>query len=113
MTTHRLCNIHEIEEETSKEFVVPNEGDGQSVFAVKKDGVISVFANICPHLGIPLNIQPDGFLDMEKNFVICSTHGALFKLDDGECVHGPCLGQNLTPIAHEIIGEDLFVSKGL
>ncbi len=113
MSEHRLCSIHDVEEEDSKEFVVPNAENGTSVIAVKKDGIFAVYENNCPHLGVPLNLEPNRFLDVEKNFILCSTHGALFKIEDGECVHGPCLGKNLKPIAHELRGEEVFVSKDL
>ncbi|WP_419798373.1 MAG: Rieske (2Fe-2S) protein [Terasakiella sp.] len=113
MSEHKLCSIHEIEEEDSKEFFVTRGETDQSILVVKKDGQLSVFINNCPHLGIPMNLEPDRFLDMEKNFIMCSTHGALFKIDDGECVHGPCLGKKLAPVPYEIRGEELFVPKDL
>ncbi|SCA56187.1 putative Rieske 2Fe-2S family protein [Candidatus Terasakiella magnetica] len=113
MSNHHLCNVSDIEEEDSKEFFIPKDEKEVSILAVKKDGMISVFLNNCPHLGVPMNLEPNRFLDVEKNFIMCSTHGALFKIDDGECVHGPCMGQNLTQIPHEIRGEELFIDKDL
>jgi len=113
MPDYKLCSIHDIEEEESKEFIVKNNDKDQSVLVVKKDGLLSVFVNSCPHLGVPMNLEPDGFLDVEKNFIMCSTHGALFKIDDGECVHGPCVGQTLTPVRHELRGEEVFIANDL
>ncbi|WP_135081564.1 Rieske 2Fe-2S domain-containing protein [Terasakiella sp. SH-1] len=110
---YRLCGYNDIDEEDSKEFFLKKEDQQISIIAVKKDGVISVFVNNCPHLGVPLNLEPDRFLDMEKNFILCSTHGALFKIDDGECVHGPCQGQNLPRVASEIRGEEVFIDNNL
>jgi len=113
MTDQRLCNIHDVDEEDSKEFFVKKGEMDQSLLVVKKDGLLSVFVNSCPHLGVPMNMEPDRFLDSEKNFIMCSTHGALFKIDDGECVHGPCLGENLTPVNHEVRDEEVFIAKDL
>lgn len=113
MTDYRLCAVSEINEEESREFIIPGAETDKNVLVVKKDGLISVYVNSCPHLGIPMNMEPDRFLDVEKNFIICSTHGALFKIEDGECVSGPCLGQNLTPVSHAIMGEEVFVAKDL
>lgn len=113
MSHMHLCNIHDIEEEDSKEFFVPSGDTEKSILAVKKDGLIYVYTNNCPHLGIPMNIEPDRFLDVEKNFVQCSTHGALFKIEDGECVSGPCLGEKLQSIPHEIRGEEVFIPNDL
>jgi len=113
MPDYKLCCVHDIEEEESKEFIVKNDDKDQSVLVVKKDGLLSIFLNNCPHLGVPMNLEPDRFLDVEKNFIMCSTHGALFKIDDGECVHGPCVGQTLTPVPHELRGEEVFIAKDL
>jgi len=113
MTDYKLCSVNDVEEEDSKEFFVSNDGQDHSLIVVKKDGMLSVYVNSCPHLGVPMNLEPHRFLDVEKNFLMCSTHGALFKIDDGECVHGPCLGKNLTAVPHELRGEEVFIAKDL
>jgi len=109
MTEYRLCHEDDVAEETSKEFFIETPQGDQSVFAVRKDGILTVYKNSCPHLGVPLNFEPDVFLDMENAFILCSTHGALFKIDDGECVHGPCLGQRLETVSHSIKEREVFV----
>ena len=94
-----LCHTDEIDDECSKGFEV---GD-DTVFAVKKDSQIYVYRNRCPHLGVELNWQEDKFLDMDGMLIQCSTHGALFLIEDGECVSGPCQGERLQAIPFEII----------
>ena len=42
--------------------------------------------------------QPDQFLDPSNSLIQCATHGALFLIENGECVAGPCAGQSLTAI---------------
>lgn len=113
MTDYRLCAIDDIPEEDSRGFMLPNSEKDISLLAVKKDGLISVYVNSCPHLGVPMDMEPGRFLDGEKNFIMCTTHGALFQIDTGECVHGPCLGENLTPVPCEIRQEEVFISKDL
>lgn len=56
------------------------------------------YLNICPHLGIELNWLPGRFMDTDNLFIQCSTHGALFKPGDGECIAGPCQGDALTQL---------------
>ncbi len=70
-----------------------------SGFAIRKDGEIYAYRNSCPHLGIPLDWQPNQFLDTEGELIECSTHGALFLIETGECISGPCSGDALKPIA--------------
>lgn len=56
------------------------------------------YLNICPHLGVELNWMPGRFMDSDNLFIQCSTHGALFKPADGECIAGPCQGDALTQL---------------
>lgn len=56
------------------------------------------YLNRCPHMGVELNWVPGRFMDLDKLFLQCSTHGALFKPQDGECIAGPCQGDALTAL---------------
>lgn len=100
-----LCNFDDIQEDQSKGFTV-NE---QRIFAVKKDGRMHVYQNWCPHLGINLEYMPDTFLDREKRYIECANHGALFEVDTGMCVVGPCTGQALRPVAFEIKDNKVII----
>ena len=91
-----LCQTDEIAEYQTKGFTVEIGEDSLDFFLLKQDGHIRAFLNFCPHLGIPLNWQPDEFLSFEGTHIQCSTHGALFQLEDGYCFSGPCRGDNLT-----------------
>lgn len=53
------------------------------------------YRNSCPHTGISLNWLPHQFFDIGGEFIQCSTHGALFRPEDGFCIRGPCLGRSL------------------
>jgi nitrite reductase/ring-hydroxylating ferredoxin subunit len=59
---------------------------------------IRAYINQCPHMGIELNWMPGRFMDINKLFIQCSTHGALFKPGSGECISGPCQGDALTAL---------------
>lgn len=89
-----LCHSDEIAEGKSKGFQIAE----TFLFAVKKHGKIYVYKNSCPHLGIQLEWQDDEFLDIDASMIQCSSHGALFKIENGECVLGPCQGQSLIKI---------------
>ena len=93
-----LCPSKEIEEDSARGY----ELEGKSVFVVKKDGQIYVYLNSCPHIGIPLEFQPHEFLDTEKQYIQCANHGALFEIETGDCVTGPCIGQALIAIAFHL-----------
>jgi len=94
-----LCHINDIDEQASKSL----SHNGQQLFAVKKDNQFYLYANRCPHLGIELNWQEDQFLDREDALIMCSTHGALFIIESGQCVAGPCMGDHLQAINYDVI----------
>ena len=43
-------------------------------------------------------MHDDRLLTAEEDFIVCATHGALFRIEDGTCVAGPCVGKSLKPI---------------
>lgn len=68
------------------------------LLAVRREGRVYIYLNRCPHRGIGLEWQPDQFLDPSASLIQCATHGALFLIESGECVAGPCAGQFLSAI---------------
>lgn len=91
----RLCAPDEVAEGQSRGFEIAEE----KLFAVRKDGQLYAYRNRCPHRGIPLEWLPDQFLDASASLIQCATHGALFLIESGECVAGPCAGQSLQELA--------------
>lgn len=88
-----------------KEFTVNN----NSVFAVYRRHNLLVYLNRCPHLGLPLNWMPDKFLDADAELIQCSSHGALFTIDQGLCVAGPCVEQSLLQLETKLENANYFV----
>ena len=56
------------------------------------------YRNECPHVGTPLDWIPHEFMDRERRHLVCSTHGAIFRVEDGLCLAGPCQGDALEPV---------------
>lgn len=79
----------------SKGFELEEATANASFFIVRKAGQLHAYRNRCPHTGAPLEWVPDQFLDRDNAFIQCALHGALFKVEGGECVIGPCAGQSL------------------
>lgn len=104
-----LCTLDTLPEDTSKGFQL----DELSLLAVHKNGQIHVYLNQCPHRGVPLEWQPDQFLDLEKKFIQCATHGALFRIEDGECIAGPCPGETLTAVSNKVEQGQIWVELPL
>jgi nitrite reductase/ring-hydroxylating ferredoxin subunit len=96
MTELYLCKLNELPNFEARGFTVDSEHGELSLVAIHHDNEISVYENRCPHLNIPLNWQPDEFMSLEGTHIQCSTHGALFNIEDGHCISGPCRGQGLS-----------------
>ncbi len=109
MNKYFLCQYSELKEGQAKGFVINgNKTDSTSVLAVKKGGEIYLYKNICPHRGINLDWLPDQFLDADKAFIRCATHGALFLIESGECIAGPCAGSALIPVSMAHTAKGLY-----
>ncbi len=54
--------------------------------------------------------MPDMFLDYERSLIQCSNHDAKFRIEDGECIAGPCIGERLTPVAISIIDDKIMLA---
>lgn len=104
-----LCNISEIPDPGSKAFQLEDKGVTLDIFVVHKNAGFNAFVNRCPHTGVNLEWQEDRFLDLDHAFIQCATHDALFEIDNGRCIHGPCVGESLSPIAIEIVDNMIVV----
>ncbi len=82
---------------------------GAGIFAIRKQGKLFVYRNQCPHRGLPLEWIENQFLDSSGELIQCSSHGALFTIEQGRCIAGPCVGQTLTPIEHEERDGFIFI----
>ncbi len=90
-----LAPLDEVLPGYSRGFRVGSDETALDLFVVNRNGEFFAFENRCPHTGVNLNWQPDQFLDIDHQFIQCAMHGALFRIDDGVCLRGPCVGQLL------------------
>ena len=109
MTRRVLCRLAEIPDPGSRGFDFKEGDDLRSVFVVRKHGTVRAYENSCPHTEGPLDWVPDQFLTREKDKILCATHGALFRIEDGHCLAGPCIGESLTSLPVSIEGDTVAV----
>ncbi|OOZ39156.1 hypothetical protein BOW53_12705 [Solemya pervernicosa gill symbiont] len=98
-----LVAATEIKDDSARGFSVTVNDDPLELFVVNRSGNFYAYLNKCPHVGGELNWRPDQFLDVDCQHIECGMHGALFKIEDGYCIYGPCLGHSLTPLEIELI----------
>lgn len=100
-----LCTIDDIAEGGSIG-VAPDHRGRDRVLLVRQGEAIHGYINNCPHYDrAPLGWKKDAFLNGDQTRIMCAAHGALFRIEDGICELGPCMGQRLTPV-------DLIIREG-
>ena len=90
-----VCSLEELDDPGSMEFRI-GEGDWPfRGFVIRQGDKVYAYQNHCMHLGHPLNWIPDKFLTGDGSQIICASHGAIYEIESGECVAGPCPGKRL------------------
>ena len=89
----------------------PVPGGFTGLFVVRQGATVRCFVNACPHLGSPLDWTPDRFLSADGSRIVCATHGAEFRIDDGLCLRGPCLGGRLEAVMIQVNDGLLLVPE--
>ena len=103
----RLCSLDAIGDPGAKGFEF-REGDLLfQGFVVRKGSAVFGYRDSCPHIGWPLALDPDTYLTRAGDLILCSGHGALFRLEDGLCVGGPCAGKRLAPWPVAVVDNEV------
>ncbi|HWP94918.1 MAG TPA: Rieske (2Fe-2S) protein [Gammaproteobacteria bacterium] len=92
---HVVCRLADIPDNEARGFTLGAGGEARECFLVRKGARVFAYLNSCPHTGGRLDWKPHAFLTKDRTLIICSTHGAIFEIDTGRCVGGPCKGMSL------------------
>ena len=79
-------------------FTVERYGREEPAFAVRFRGTVYGYLNRCGHTPIELDWQAGEFFDLERRWIMCATHGAIYHPATGECVTGRCAGRGLVAL---------------
>ena len=107
-----LCRLGELQDPGSRGVTVEQGGRLHEVFVVRRGKRVFCYLNSCPHTGSPLDWMPDQFLSLDKRHVQCATHAALFRIEDGLCIAGPCSGDALVPVPVVVEGDRVMLPAG-
>lgn len=94
-----LCRLDALPEGQSKGFALNPEARYADILVVRTQAGVYAYRNRCPHTLAPMEWESDQFLDFTGTVIQCGIHGALFRIEDGYCVSGPCARQSLQRIA--------------
>ncbi len=105
-----LCRADTVADGKGRGFRLGEGTEQVAVFVIRWRSDLRAYVNSCPHMGTPLDWLPDRFFNRAGELLLCGTHGALFRPDDGVCVWGPCAGKSLAPAAVEIVDGEIVLA---
>ena len=92
----RLCALDEIPSPGAKGFRFRQNEALFAGFVVRQGETVFGYVDSCPHAGWPMAGFAGRYLTRDNDLILCGGHAALFRIQDGVCVAGPCPGQTLT-----------------
>ena len=93
----RLGPLDDIADGAARGFVLQMRAGRFHGFVVRRGDSVCGYVDACPHMGLPLAKMLDDYLTPDATRIACGWHGALFAVEDGRCLGGPCVGAALTP----------------
>ena len=89
-------------------------GTGKEPFRLlllRRGTQVWAYHNSCPHFSLPLNFEPQHFIVMESELVMCAHHTAFFQFEDGLCTDGPCAGAHLQSVPIHVVEQQIFIAE--
>ena len=91
-----ICAAGELAESSDGvRFELERGGEPVAAFAIRYGGRVYAYLNRCGHIALELDWKQGKFFDADGEYLICSTHGALYAPQSGACRGGPCRGAGL------------------
>lgn len=83
--------------------------DEQGILLRTADGVVA-FKNECRHLPMRLDDrEPAEIWDEHRRYLVCNSHGARYRPEDGLCVSGPCEGSHLKALPVVVQNGEVYL----
>jgi nitrite reductase/ring-hydroxylating ferredoxin subunit len=87
-----------VEAGKGKRFELDYRGETAQAFAIRFRGEARAYLNRCAHVPVEMDFELGEFFDLERRYIICSVHGALYDPSDGACLLGRCQGRGLVAL---------------
>lgn len=108
---HVLCRFEDLGDPGSLAVSIGSGHWPLRAFVVRQGLHAFAYVNRCPHAGHPLDWLPDRFLNADESLIQCASHGALFTLESGHCVVGPCAGKRLIAIEVQVVAGSVVLKE--
>ena len=107
---HRLLLEADLGDPDAQSVILGEGADRLDIVVSRVAGLLAAYVNECPHAFTPLETWQDRFLTLDEERIICSTHAALFRIEDGYCTSGPCAGKSLIPIPIKVVDGEVRIA---
>ncbi len=77
---------------------------------MRKKGTYFPYLNRCRHLPVTLDLEDNQFFNHDQSALQCHMHGAVYEIETGLCVGGPCVGASLRALSFEEEGDQLVIA---
>jgi naringenin degradation protein FdeD len=104
-----LCRLEDINDGEGKGFEIEQDGKIIDILVHRQGDIVRGYHNVCPHVATPLNWANGSFMTLDRKYILCDTHGAEFRIEDGHCISGPCAGDRLQPLKVELRDGDVVL----
>lgn len=101
----RIGNIEDFADNSSHGLQV----DYMQLLVVRRAGRLFLYENKCPHTQETLDPMGGSITSGDGLLLQCQRHAAAFVSETGECVAGPCMGENLNPVAFTLSNGDIYL----
>ncbi|MCF6254389.1 MAG: PfkB family carbohydrate kinase, partial [Thiomicrorhabdus sp.] len=91
-----IANIKQLS--STKSLIAHCKTRNQSIILIKHIDTVKAYENNCPHQNIPLDEAYKIDINPFQKTMKCSVHDAFFKIENGECIEGPCRNESLTTV---------------
>jgi len=103
-----LRDAARLAEGASVRFRLTLDGVLRDAFALRWQGEPYAYVDTCRHQARSLSYGDGQVLDASEGLIVCRHHGARYVPRSGVCIDGPCVGAQLTALALEQRGDELW-----
>jgi len=108
----RLTHIDDIPVEGLRFTYHDGPFEDEGILLMRPDGTVVAYKNECRHLPMRLDDrEPRDVWDPSRSYLVCSSHGAKYRPEDGRCVSGPCEGSHLKCLPIHVRNGEVFLDE--
>jgi len=106
----RIDDVEGMAHGESRVFEFPRKGRPAQGFLIRYGDGFRAYLNQCSHWLVPLDMGDADFFHPGIDRIACKTHGATYRLEDGFCDYGPCVGARLEAFPVVSAGNSAIVT---